>query len=234
MNRRERRKQQIARQAVARTTPAQNPEHTVEAAPELVMHPGAATGPRTEQGKAISSRNAVRHGLCSKRLTGADLEAFNTIRAKLDYEWGPQTETESMLLAQMALSQWRLDRALELELAAFDEGEIDPATLTLALRYRSSAERTFFKSLAELQRLRAAIRMGAEHNEAEERTAASQTQAQHPVRFADQNREPDKSASLSQTQQRPSGFVSQNDRAARLASHFVSQNASTGPDLEAA
>jgi len=121
----------------------------------------ASTGPRTEAGKAVSSRNAVKHNLCSRRLTGADREELNAIRAKLDDEWEPQTETERMLLAQMALSQWRMDRALSLELAAFDDTSIEPALLALALRYRTTAERSFYKALSELQRLRAAIRQDA-------------------------------------------------------------------------
>jgi hypothetical protein len=121
----------------------------------------ASTGPRTDAGKAVSSRNAVKHNLCSKRLTGADLEQLNAIRAKLDDEWEPQTETERMLLAQMALSQWRMDRALSLELAAFDDEAIDPALLALALRYRTTAERSFYKALAELQRVRTSIRQDA-------------------------------------------------------------------------
>ena len=120
-----------------------------------------STGPRTEAGKEVSSRNAVKHNLCSKRLTGADLEELNAIRAKLDNEWEPQTETERMLLAQMALCQWRIDRALSLELNAFDDDHLDPALLALALRYRTTAERGFYKALSELQRLRAVIRQDA-------------------------------------------------------------------------
>jgi hypothetical protein len=129
--------------------------------PETPAAESASTGPRTEAGKAVSSRNAVKHNLCSKRLTGADLEELDAIRAKLDDEWEPQTETERMLLAQMALSQWRMDRALSLELAAFDGETIDPALLALALRYRTTAERSFYKALSELQRLRTVIRQDA-------------------------------------------------------------------------
>ena len=121
----------------------------------------ASTGPRTESGKEVSSRNAAKHNLCSKRLTGADLEELDAIRAKLDDEWEPQTETERMLLAQMALSQWRMDRALSLELNAFDDDHLDPALLALALRYRTTAERSFYKALAELQRIRTVIRQDA-------------------------------------------------------------------------
>jgi hypothetical protein len=103
-----------------------------------------STGPCTEAGKAVSSRNAVKHNLCSTRLTGADLEQLNAIRARLDSDWPPSTETERMLLDQMALSQWRIDRALSLELAAFDDTHIDRAMLALAIRYRTTAERSLF------------------------------------------------------------------------------------------
>src|SRR5689334_25438317 len=97
------------------------------------QYPNSSTGPRTEAGKAVSSRNAVKHNLCSKRLTGTDLEELNAIRARLYDEWNPGTQTERMLLDQMALSQWRMDRALSLELNAFDDEHIDPALLALAL-----------------------------------------------------------------------------------------------------
>jgi hypothetical protein len=120
-----------------------------------------STGPRSDEGKAVSSRNAVKHNLCSAKLIGSDLEELNDIRAKLDDEWEPQTETERMLLAQMALGQWRMDRALSLELQVFDQPEFDQRALALALRYRTSAERSFYKALSELQKLRAAIREGA-------------------------------------------------------------------------
>jgi hypothetical protein len=54
-----------------------------------------------------------------------------------------------------------MDRALSLELAAFDDETLDPALLALALRYRTTAERSFYKALAELQRLRTSIRQDA-------------------------------------------------------------------------
>ncbi|HXE11947.1 MAG TPA: hypothetical protein VN633_07500 [Bryobacteraceae bacterium] len=123
--------------------------------------PNASTGPRTEAGKAVSSRNAVKHNLCAKRLTGSDLEEFKALRTQLEDEWEPQTETERLLLDQMALCQWRIDRALSLELNAFDDDHLDPALLALALRYRTTAEHGFYKALAELQRLRASIRQDA-------------------------------------------------------------------------
>jgi hypothetical protein len=170
----------------------------------VVAESNASTGPRTEAGKATSSRNAVKHNLCSKRLTGADLEQLNAIRASLEDEWEPQTQTERMLLDQMALCQWRIDRALSLELNAFDDDHLDPALLALALRYRTTAERGFYKALAELQRLRGVIRQDAiRQQKAEERqyqadlTAAldylcyAPIGAPPPPQFVSQSAEPD-------------------------------------------
>ena len=192
MNRRERRKQRVARQRSAETAhpsdlpvPAVQPvpKPAAEVAPET---PSGSTGPTSEEGKATSSRNAVKHNLCSKKLTGADLEEYNELLAKFDSEWEPTTETERLLLAQMALSQWRLNRALSLELDVFDqqsgfgrstgvrcrcakpESTLDPAALALVLRYSTTAERNFYKALAELQRLRTAIRNDARRAEEDE------------------------------------------------------------------
>jgi hypothetical protein len=134
---------------------------TQTAAAESLSAADSSTGPRTEAGKAVSSRNAVKHNLCSKRLTGTDLDEFNAIRAKFENEWEPSTETEKLLLDQMALSQWRMDRALSLEMNAFDDDHIDQQLLALALRYRTTAERSFYKALSELQRLRKNIQEDA-------------------------------------------------------------------------
>jgi hypothetical protein len=129
-------------------------------------------GPSSEEGKAVCSRNAVKHNLTSTRLSGADLEELNAIRARLDDEWTPRVETERILLQQMALSQRRIDRALSLELVAFNDETLDEKLLALALRYRTTAERLLFKSLAELQRLRAAMRNDAERELERERKLA--------------------------------------------------------------
>ena len=46
---------------------------------ETNSHPGHSTGPRTEQGKAHSSQNAVKHGLFAKTIfiQGESQEEFD-------------------------------------------------------------------------------------------------------------------------------------------------------------
>jgi hypothetical protein len=151
----------------------------IETTPAPVAAPGISTGPTSHEGKAVSSRNAVKHNLCSKKLTGSDLDELKAIRTRLEAEWEPQTETEHILLGQMALSHWRMDRALSLELAAFEDESIDSMALGLALRYRTSAERAFYKALAELQRVQALIARNAksDHEEQTEEEADESEEA---------------------------------------------------------
>ena len=115
--------------------------------------PGASTGPRSKAGKAVSSRNAVKHNLTATILTGDDLAHYNALLAALVAEWEPRLLTEELLLRQMALQQWRMDRALSLEMEALS-GELNEKLLSLVIRYRTTAERAFHKALTEIQKFR--------------------------------------------------------------------------------
>ncbi|MGA8598476.1 MAG: hypothetical protein WB676_27475 [Bryobacteraceae bacterium] len=198
----------------------------IETTSAPVAEPAASTGPTSEEGKAVSSRNAVKHNLCSKKLTGSDLEEFNAVRTKLDEEWEPSTETERMLLEQMALSQWRMARALDLELAVFDLEAFDATALALVLRYRTAAERAFYKALTELQRLRASIREDGRRQQDDEE-AAVQREIERLImapiartpQFVSQNPVGARPARPDNGLPQEAGSVSD-----RPAPHFVSQN----------
>jgi hypothetical protein len=69
-----------------------------------------STGPRTDAGKAIVSRNAVRHGLLSNSLTfdsDDEREIFEQFRADIQEELAPQGIVENMLVAEIAVSWWK-------------------------------------------------------------------------------------------------------------------------------
>jgi hypothetical protein len=73
-----------------------------------------STGPKTEDGKAISSKNNLRHGF-----TGAFMilpwekqEEFDTLLAGLRAEHDPATITETLLVEKMAQSYWLSQRAV--------------------------------------------------------------------------------------------------------------------------
>jgi hypothetical protein len=81
-------------------------------------------GPVSPEGKARSSRNAVRHGLCSPAILapGEDPEAFAALLADLQAEHAPRTASEALLVERLALTFWKLARCdrLQATLAAIE------------------------------------------------------------------------------------------------------------------
>ncbi len=63
-----------------------------------------SSGPKTEQGKAISSQNSFKHGLYSTRLVlgGEDPAQLDALKATLFAEHQPANETEALLVQEMA------------------------------------------------------------------------------------------------------------------------------------
>lgn len=138
-----------------------------------------STGPRTPEGRAAVSQNALRHGLASKTavLPTENPEEFRELRDSFFDEHQPSGPTETLLVEQMAISAWRLRRLRALETGLFtlrisqlsrDENELDPPARAYAYdasgsraidsltRYETRIERSFYRALHELQKLRAA------------------------------------------------------------------------------
>jgi hypothetical protein len=72
-----------------------------------------STGPRTAQGKAAVSKNAVKHGLLAEHdVIDSESEAdFDQYRRQLLDELGPASPMESMLAERIVTLSWRLKRA---------------------------------------------------------------------------------------------------------------------------
>lgn len=126
-----------------------------------------STGPKTPEGKAASSRNAVRHGLSTTTLAvmpGENPADLEHLAQAINAEFNPGTDTERYLVDQMILARWRLARIARLEAEALDG--MDDRDLLAAIeqhasifdkleRYRAAAGRTHSKALRELAQLRA-------------------------------------------------------------------------------
>jgi hypothetical protein len=121
-------------------------------------------GPKTPEGRAVSSMNALRHGLCAKALvlTNEDAEAFQEMRNSYLDEFQPVGATELHLLNEMVSAMWRQCRAWGVETAMLDlkmdqqdtalearYNRLDEATRT-AIAYTSLADDT--RSLDQIQR----------------------------------------------------------------------------------
>lgn len=115
-------------------------------------------GVKTEEGKAISRYNALRHGLLSQEvlLEGEDEETLLELEKRLRNELKPATEIELLLVDRIAANIWRLKRALGME-----KGEVisDGGGLMYNsdkfFRYEIMLERSVYKALHELQRIQA-------------------------------------------------------------------------------
>jgi hypothetical protein len=77
------------------------------------------TGPKTPEGKAAVSRNAVTHGLTSYSglLPGETLEDFSDLRARVFAELAPDSAIEIELTDRIASLLWRLRRVPAFEAA---------------------------------------------------------------------------------------------------------------------
>jgi hypothetical protein len=71
-----------------------------------------STGPRTNAGKAASSKNALRHGLTAQQvvLEGEDVAMFQALRDRFLREFQPAGAMEEFLVERLIGLAWRLRR----------------------------------------------------------------------------------------------------------------------------
>lgn len=91
----------------------------------------ASTGPRTEAGKAASSRNSTKHGLSSEFtvLSHENPEEFQELLANMFVDFNPTNDHEEYLVTLMAQARWREARCRRFENLAF-ELLLDPDAAT--------------------------------------------------------------------------------------------------------
>lgn len=78
-------------------------------------------GPKTDKGKAISSRNSITHGLTAKNWVNDDeQELFDIAIQALNQDFNPQSHIEAMLITKLAECTVRLTRIQRVEDAMFD------------------------------------------------------------------------------------------------------------------
>jgi hypothetical protein len=136
-------------------------------------------GPRTAAGRARSSRNALRHGLCARtHLLLPDERAadFAAFAAALIAELAPEGPLQAVLAERVAVAAWRLARADRLEaealafrmrtdgtsgLALIRDGNGTRAVETL-LRYRGAALAELLRCQRTLQALQPGTRAGSD------------------------------------------------------------------------
>jgi len=73
-----------------------------------------STGPKTPEGKAISSRNAITHGMLA-RIVPHDVPGFSQMLVGLYQSMKPQDELQRLLVDQIGVTALRLRRVLSAE-----------------------------------------------------------------------------------------------------------------------
>jgi hypothetical protein len=80
-----------------------------------------STGPRTPEGKAHSSMNALKHGILARATVNATLEGedarreFETLLDRFTRDLAPHDVLQEMLVQQIVAGFWRLSKVLEFE-----------------------------------------------------------------------------------------------------------------------
>ena len=83
--------------------------------------PKYSGGPKSNKGKAISSRNSTTHGLTSKHWqNNKEQDLYNENIVELVKDFDPQTHIERMLISKLAECTVRLMRIQQVENAMFD------------------------------------------------------------------------------------------------------------------
>ena len=148
---------------------------------QLKSAPSHGGGPKTPEGKAVSSQNALSHRLTSAKLVlpWENQVEFDALLDGLLDEHRPVTITEQIMVKEMAEQYWRLIRARNKEHlfyshcpehdAAPDEFARWEKALLLAQRYARTHERAFHKCLATLRTLQKERRALEAETEAESR-----------------------------------------------------------------
>ena len=130
-------------------------------------------GPVTEEGMAVSSQNALRHGLCARQVALPrcdDRMAFDELRLGLQAAYRPQDAQEQELVTAIAMAAWQVRRAQDLEMQywdnAIDETALDEGNhlirhldddnghrlrmLATVMRYQARAETARARAMRDL------------------------------------------------------------------------------------
>ena len=116
-----------------------------------------SSGPKTDEGKAASRLNALRHGLRARTVVqpGDDQSEFDQLSADLQEACDPQNRPEELLVEKMVIAEWQLARLQRVEsiLLLDQQGTIDAAHVPLFDRlsqFQARLERTSIRVYKEL------------------------------------------------------------------------------------
>lgn len=135
-----------------------------------------STGPRSPEGKSRASSNATRHGILSAKLLlpGESDQDLRTLRQGVLERLRPIDDFELAIVERVVACAWRLRRVHEAEaeyyqqMCATHDEQMSPSHVLMMnmefegvsaaeklLRYETTLERSMYRAIAELRKLRA-------------------------------------------------------------------------------
>jgi len=120
-----------------------------------------STGPKTARGKANSRFNALKHGLCAKRVMVSSLgkpleEALFKLLESLQEHYGSDDVRVQLLCDAIPTEYWRQDQALRYEIKFLNESDwhfTSKGCMGLLQRYLTGSQRALLKNLELLDKL---------------------------------------------------------------------------------
>lgn len=128
-----------------------------------------STGPRSEEGKAVSRFNALKTGIQAKSqvIPGEDPAELEQLAADYHLQFQPATPLERFLVDTLVSAEWQLRRYHTVEARLWEQSlkaensDLGQAfgqgmqTFTRLHRRIEALERSYFRALQQLQRLQA-------------------------------------------------------------------------------
>jgi hypothetical protein len=158
-------------------------------ASDFVRDPRSSTGPRTEAGKAKSSRNSIRTGLYAARdfVRPEEEEEYAQTLIKLMDELTPENTVEQTFATEIMGATWRLRRCrlVEESFSFLDDLDLDPMIDEKTEKHQKSVDRAraqshliLRRSLDELRKLQKVLESPLR---GESRTIQEQLADQNPA-----------------------------------------------------
>jgi len=131
-----------------------------------------STGPRSVEGKAASSQNALKFGIHAQSLIvpGEDLEEFAALARQYQQQFRPTGPIETALVETIVRSQWMMSRYARIEAqvistqvaalepepdyplgAVFSQDAAGPNVLQKIFRRQQAVQRDWYRAIAELR-----------------------------------------------------------------------------------
>jgi hypothetical protein len=114
-----------------------------------------STGPRTDDGKAASAQNSLKHGLTAKSilLPGEDEAAYQKMCEGMFESLGPDCTPEKELIQLLCDTQWRLQRCGRIEAAILSADVLDFKALDIMSKHEARLKKQYSITLKEARDL---------------------------------------------------------------------------------